>query len=158
MASCTVWVAASADAAVQRISRWWAKNRPAAPRLFELELARAIEMIEAHPEIGRWARAHVVQQSQSRVSATAQAKGVGLNDDSSLEREANEMVRGPRAANRPGSTRAAGHRPAVAWCSATSSRRSRARTGESPTTSTWPALVPPLSRIVTVKGVRSDPV
>jgi plasmid stabilization system protein ParE len=56
MASCTVWVAASADATVQRISRWWAKNRPAAPRLFEFELARAIEMIEAHPEIGRWAR------------------------------------------------------------------------------------------------------
>jgi hypothetical protein len=28
----------------------------AAPRLFEIELARAIEMIEAHPEIGRWAR------------------------------------------------------------------------------------------------------
>jgi plasmid stabilization system protein ParE len=56
MASCTVWVAASADATVQRISRWWAKNRPAAPRLFEFELARAIEMIEAHPEIGRWAQ------------------------------------------------------------------------------------------------------
>jgi plasmid stabilization system protein ParE len=33
-----------------------AKNRPAASRLFEIELARAIEMIEAHPEIGRWAR------------------------------------------------------------------------------------------------------
>lgn len=56
MAGCTVWVAASADAEARRISRWWAKNRPAAPRLFQLELARAIEMIEAHPEIGRWAQ------------------------------------------------------------------------------------------------------
>lgn len=56
MAGCTVWVAASADAEARRISRWWAKNRPAASRLFELELARALEMIEAHPEIGRRAR------------------------------------------------------------------------------------------------------
>jgi hypothetical protein len=40
--------------------------------------------------------AHVVQQSQGRVQATTQAKGVGVNDDSSLEREADEM--GARAA------------------------------------------------------------
>ncbi|HMG23203.1 MAG TPA: DUF4157 domain-containing protein [Kofleriaceae bacterium] len=35
--------------------------------------------------------AHVVQQAQGRVQPTAQAKGVGLNDDSALEREADAM-------------------------------------------------------------------
>jgi hypothetical protein len=40
--------------------------------------------------------AHVVQQSQGRVSATTQAKGVSINDDASLEREADAM--GARAA------------------------------------------------------------
>ena len=39
---------------------------------------------------------HVVQQQQGRVAATAQAKGVAINDDSALEREADEM--GARAA------------------------------------------------------------
>ncbi len=40
--------------------------------------------------------AHVVQQSQGRVRATTQAKGVDINDDAALEREADEM--GARAA------------------------------------------------------------
>jgi hypothetical protein len=40
--------------------------------------------------------AHVVQQSQGRVQATAQASGMDINDDASLEREADEM--GARAA------------------------------------------------------------
>lgn len=35
--------------------------------------------------------AHVVQQRQGRVQATTQAKGVGINDDAGLEREADEM-------------------------------------------------------------------
>jgi hypothetical protein len=39
---------------------------------------------------------HVVQQRQGRVQATMQAKGVGINDDSALEREADVM--GARAA------------------------------------------------------------
>jgi hypothetical protein len=39
---------------------------------------------------------HVVQQSQGRVQATTQAKGVDINDDAALEREADEM--GARAA------------------------------------------------------------
>ena len=39
---------------------------------------------------------HVVQQSQGRVQATTQAKGVAINDDSSLEREADQL--GARAA------------------------------------------------------------
>jgi hypothetical protein len=39
---------------------------------------------------------HVVQQSQGRVQATAQASGVDINEDASLEREADEM--GARAA------------------------------------------------------------
>lgn len=34
---------------------------------------------------------HVVQQSQGRVQATTQAKGVNINDDASLEREADEL-------------------------------------------------------------------
>lgn len=34
---------------------------------------------------------HVVQQSQGRVSATTQAKGVGVNDDAGLEAEADAM-------------------------------------------------------------------
>jgi hypothetical protein len=37
--------------------------------------------------------AHVVQQSQGRVQATRQAKGLDVNDDASLEREADEMGR-----------------------------------------------------------------
>lgn len=40
--------------------------------------------------------AHVVQQAQGQVSATTQAKGVPVNDDAALEREADEM--GARAA------------------------------------------------------------
>lgn len=40
--------------------------------------------------------AHVVQQSEGRVRATTQAKGVAVNDDVALEREADEM--GARAA------------------------------------------------------------
>lgn len=40
--------------------------------------------------------AHVVQQAQGRVSATTQKKGVAINDDSSLEHEADQM--GARAA------------------------------------------------------------
>jgi hypothetical protein len=34
---------------------------------------------------------HVVQQAQGRVRATTQAKGMGVNDDAGLEREADEM-------------------------------------------------------------------
>jgi hypothetical protein len=50
--------------------------------------------------------AHVVQQSQGRVQATTQAKGVAVNDDPSLEREADEM--GARAARgQPAGTTAA---------------------------------------------------
>jgi hypothetical protein len=41
--------------------------------------------------------AHVVQQSEGRVEATRQAKGIGVNDDAALEREADEM--GARAAH-----------------------------------------------------------
>ncbi len=41
---------------------------------------------------------HVVQQKQGRVQATTQLKGVGVNDDSALEREADVM--GGRAAKR----------------------------------------------------------
>lgn len=43
---------------------------------------------------------HVVQQSQGRVPVTAQAKGITINDDATLEREADEM--GVRAARGEG--------------------------------------------------------
>lgn len=42
---------------------------------------------------------HVVQQKQGRVRATLQLKGVGINDDTVLEREADVM--GARALQRP---------------------------------------------------------
>lgn len=48
---------------------------------------------------------HVVQQSQGRVQATTQAKGVGINDDAGLEREADEM--GARASRAEASISAA---------------------------------------------------
>ena len=45
---------------------------------------------------------HVMQQKQGRVAATTQSKGVAINDDTSLEREADEMgakaARGQEAA------------------------------------------------------------
>jgi hypothetical protein len=40
--------------------------------------------------------AHVVQQAEGKVTTTTQAKGVGINDDSALEREADD--KGARAA------------------------------------------------------------
>ncbi len=49
--------------------------------------------------------AHVVQQAQGRVQATKQAKGLAVNDDAGLEREADELgaqaARGERAALPP---------------------------------------------------------
>lgn len=49
--------------------------------------------------------AHVVQQSQGRVRGTTQAKGVAINDDAGLEREADEMgakaARGQAVGNAP---------------------------------------------------------
>lgn len=48
--------------------------------------------------------AHVVQQAEGRVKATTQAKGVDINDDVSLEREADDM--GIRAAREKGGQRA----------------------------------------------------
>jgi hypothetical protein len=47
---------------------------------------------------------HVVQQSQGRVAVPAQAKGASINDDPSLEREADEM--GARAARGEHASRA----------------------------------------------------
>lgn len=53
---------------------------------------------------------HVVQQAQGRVQATRQGKGVAINDDAGLEREADEM--GARAARASGSADA----PVQAMC------------------------------------------
>jgi hypothetical protein len=49
---------------------------------------------------------HVVQQSQGRVQAMVQARGVGINDDDALEREADRM--GAAAARGESAGRAAG--------------------------------------------------
>jgi plasmid stabilization system protein ParE len=38
------------------IARWWRRNRPAAPRLFDDELDAALTAIAEHPEIGPRAR------------------------------------------------------------------------------------------------------
>ncbi|HUQ06585.1 MAG TPA: DUF4157 domain-containing protein [Kofleriaceae bacterium] len=54
--------------------------------------------------------AHVVQQAQGRVTATTQLKGVGINDDDALEREADDL--GARAAR--GEAVGAGRAPVVA--------------------------------------------
>lgn len=57
--------------------------------------------------------AHVVQQAQGRVRATAQGKGAAINDDAGLEREADELgaraARGERAGG-GGATRAVASR------------------------------------------------
>lgn len=59
--------------------------------------------------------AHVVQQSQGRVRATTQESGVAINDDGSLEREADELggkaARGDRANAPAGGTSGSAHPP-----------------------------------------------
>jgi plasmid stabilization system protein ParE len=40
-------------AQAQAAHTWWRKNRPAAPRLFRNELAEALELLRAAPEIGQ---------------------------------------------------------------------------------------------------------
>lgn len=51
---------------------------------------------------------HVVQQAQGRVAATTQKKGVAINDDSSLEREADQL--GAQAARGEPTQGGTGHR------------------------------------------------
>jgi hypothetical protein len=55
---------------------------------------------------------HVVQQAQGRVAPTLQMKGVAVNDDAGLEREADVM--GARAAASPACGAGAGSAPALA--------------------------------------------
>ena len=47
-----VGVLPRALADIERIAKWWNKNRPAAPRLFQQELDLAFINIAAQPEIG----------------------------------------------------------------------------------------------------------
>jgi plasmid stabilization system protein ParE len=42
---------------VTTIARWWRRNRPAAPRLFQTELDDALLLLAEHPESGRRVRA-----------------------------------------------------------------------------------------------------
>ncbi|HSK00550.1 MAG TPA: type II toxin-antitoxin system RelE/ParE family toxin [Kofleriaceae bacterium] len=53
MARFEIRVAPSAMADIQKISRWWIKNRSASPRLFDRELDAILDLLEVHPEIGR---------------------------------------------------------------------------------------------------------
>ena len=46
-------IAPSAMAAIQKISRWWVKNRRASPRLFDYELDTILSLLEVQPEIGK---------------------------------------------------------------------------------------------------------
>lgn len=56
MAAYRVSFVAGALAEIAMIARWWRKNRPAAPKLFEDELDAALVAISEHPEIGPRAR------------------------------------------------------------------------------------------------------
>lgn len=69
---------------------------------------------------------HVVQQRAGRVQATTQAKGVGVNDDSALEREADEM--GARAAR----SEAAGGAPPAHASQDSAARGGATATGAGP--------------------------
>lgn len=64
---------------------------------------------------------HAAQQKQGRVPVTAQLKGVGLNDDAALEREADQMG---EAALRAGGARRAGAEPLHVGASRTPMQRS----------------------------------
>lgn len=70
--------------------------------------------------------AHVVQQGQGRVQATKQAKGVAVNDDFGLEREADEM--GARAAR--GESASGGSDAAPAASSGSASGVAQRKIGE----------------------------
>ena len=47
-----------------KISRWWATNRPAASDLFEGELDAALARIAARPEIGRRLRSATIKNAR----------------------------------------------------------------------------------------------
>ena len=57
MAKAVVTIAPEAIAEALKIATWWNRNRPAAPRLFQLELDRAIATLVEQPELGRRLRA-----------------------------------------------------------------------------------------------------
>lgn len=52
MAEFRLSFAPRALAEAAEIARWWRRNRPAAPRLFDDEFDAALVAIAAHPEIG----------------------------------------------------------------------------------------------------------
>ena len=53
----TVTFAPEAVAEVAVIASWWNEHRPASPRLFQVELDRAVLRLVEHPQIGRPVRA-----------------------------------------------------------------------------------------------------
>ncbi|MEO7734504.1 MAG: type II toxin-antitoxin system RelE/ParE family toxin [Kofleriaceae bacterium] len=48
----TVIIAPEAVIEVSEIAMWWNENRPAAPRLFQTELDRAVLRLAERPEVG----------------------------------------------------------------------------------------------------------
>ena len=55
----SVMVMPSAHRQIAQISAWWRENRPAAARLFDEELDRALLRLAAHPSLGtrsQWPR------------------------------------------------------------------------------------------------------
>jgi hypothetical protein len=48
----TVIIAPEAVIEVSEIAIWWNENRPAAPRLFQTELDRAVLRLAVRPEVG----------------------------------------------------------------------------------------------------------
>jgi plasmid stabilization system protein ParE len=45
-------IAPLAEGHIRRISAWWREHRPAAPQLFALEVADALELLAATPTLG----------------------------------------------------------------------------------------------------------
>lgn len=57
MTKALVTIAPEAIAEAVKIAVWWNLNRPAAPRLFQIELDRVVSLLAEQPDIGRRVRA-----------------------------------------------------------------------------------------------------
>lgn len=57
MAAAVVTIAPRVIAEAVMIATWWRRHRPAAPRLFQIELDEALLLLANHPDCGRRVRA-----------------------------------------------------------------------------------------------------
>jgi plasmid stabilization system protein ParE len=57
MGAVAVTIAPRVIVEVATIARWWRKNRPAAPRLFQTELDQVLLLLAEQPDAGRRVRA-----------------------------------------------------------------------------------------------------